>query len=186
LEPFSKTIAVYGSSGITQDSPAAEQAARAGRLLATARFKICNGGYMGVMEACSRGAREAGGVVIGVTCDDFQNRTPNPYLTEEVRTPDLPERIATLMRLADAYVILDGNIGTLAELFLAWNVVAMGWRKPILVVGKDLKKAVHDLQEHTEIGAKQLAMLNFVETVEDTVAFLQHYFHNHRPGTMGI
>ncbi|MFB3788194.1 MAG: LOG family protein [bacterium] len=182
MEPFSKTIAVYGSSGITQDSPAAEQAARAGRLLAAARFKICNGGYMGAMEACSRGAQEAGGMVIGVTCDEFQNRMPNPFLTEEVRTPDLPERISTLMRMADAYVILDGNIGTLAELFLAWNVVAMGWRKPILVVGEKLKNALYDLQQHTEIGGKQLAMLNFVDTVDTAVDFLQRYFHNHQPG----
>ncbi|HOJ60639.1 MAG TPA: LOG family protein [bacterium] len=178
LKPFSKTIAVYGSSGIPQDSPAAERAARLGRLLARARFKICNGGYMGVMEACSRGANEAGGVVIGVTCDGFQNRTPNPFLTEIVRTPDLPERIAVLMRLADGYIVLDGNIGTLAELFVAWNVVATGWKKPILVVGEDLKKALYEMQKSTEIGEKQLALLNFVDTADEAVEFLKAYFQD--------
>ncbi|RJP23110.1 MAG: hypothetical protein C4527_20810 [Candidatus Omnitrophota bacterium] len=117
MESFSKIIAVFGSSAITQDSPEAARAHRLGRLLAEASFTVCNGGYMGVMEACSRGASEAGGKVIGVTCETFSRRSPNPFLTEEIPCKDLLERIATLMRIADAYLVLDGNIGTLAELF---------------------------------------------------------------------
>lgn len=178
MDPFSKTVAVYGSSAISQDGPAAKNAERLGRLLAEAQLKICNGGYMGAMEACSRGAQEAGGQVIGVTCAAFSKRRPNPYLTEIMDTRDLPERITTLMRLADAYIILDGNIGTLAELFLAWNVAATGWNKPVLVVGDAMKKAVLGLQEHTEIGEKQLALLTFIPDVVQAADWLKRYFNS--------
>ncbi|MBN2327760.1 MAG: LOG family protein [Candidatus Omnitrophica bacterium] len=178
MDPFSKTVAVYGSSAISQNGAAAQNAERLGRLLAEAKMKICNGGYMGAMEACSRGAREAGGQVVGVICAAFSKRRPNPHLTEIIDTRDLPERITTLMRLADAYIVLDGNIGTMAELFLAWNVAATGWDKPVLVVGDSMKKAVFELQAHTEISEKQLAMLTFVDDVDRAVDCLKSYFNS--------
>jgi len=176
VEPFSKTVAVFGSSAISQESPEAHKAERIGRLLAEAKLRICNGGYRGAMEACSRGAREAEGQIVGVVCSAFSGRNPNPYLTERLETGSLLERIATLMNLADAYVVLDGNIGTLAELFLAWNLTATGSHKPILVVGDEMKQAIEGLQRHTEIHHEQLAMLTFINTVEETAAWLKRFF----------
>jgi len=174
--PSPKIIAVFGSSGIELDSEAAEQAFRLGYLLAKAGFAICNGGYTGVMEACSRGAAEAGGEVIGVTCSVFSRRDPNPYLTREIQTQDLPERIATLMRLADAYVVLDGSIGTLAELFLAWNLLVTGWSKPLLVVSENLRQALEELQPYIEIEEKHLQYLTFLPTIESAVDYLRQHF----------
>lgn len=176
MEPFSKTVAVFGSSAINQDSDAALEAERLGRRLAEAKLKICNGGYMGVMEACSRGARQANGRIAGVVCSAFSRRQPNPYLTEIVETRDLPDRIATLMRMADAYIVLDGNIGTLAELFVAWNVAAIGWNKPVLVVGEDMKQALYGLQPFTEIREEQLELLTFVKNAGMAVVWLERFF----------
>lgn len=176
MKPFSKTVAVFGSSAISQDSPEAQKAEELGRLLAEKKLRICNGGYRGAMEACSRGARQAGGQIVGVVCSAFSGRNPNPYLTEIIETNGLLDRIATLMRLADAYVVLDGNIGTIAELFLAWNLAATGGQKPILVVGDEMKQAIHGLQAHTEINQDQLDMLTFVNDVDETAAWLNRYF----------
>lgn len=162
-----KVIAVYGSSSITQDSDTAKAAERIGRLLVKAGYSTCNGGYMGVMEAASRGAKEAGGEVIGVTCRTFAKRTPNPYLTKEVETDDLPERISTLMRIADGYIVLDGSAGTLAELLLAWNLLVLGGTKPVIVVGEPLRKAVYAMAEHTEISDELIDMLIFVDDVDE-------------------
>ena len=174
-----KTIAVYGSSGISQESESAQRACRLGRLLAENGFRICNGGYTGVMEACSRGAREAGGHVTGVCCDTFITRSPNPYLTEIIQTRDLLERITTLMRLSDAYIVLDGNIGTLAELFLAWNLIAIGWTRPLIVVGADMRNALKALEPYTEIEEKKMRHITFAPTAEEAVHHLRKYFNGH-------
>ncbi len=171
-----QTIAVYGSSAITQDSDIAAQAERIGYQLASAGFRVSNGGYMGVMEACSRGARNAGGQVVGVTCALFRDRSPNTHLTEEIPTQDLNERIVTLMKISDAYVIMDGAIGTFAELFLAWNLVYMGWNKPIIVVGEPMRNAVLALQEHTEIDERQMKLIEFSPDVDDAVKRLRARF----------
>ncbi len=180
MEPFSKTIAVYGSSAISQDSHEAQQAEQLGKLLTEAQFKICNGGYTGVMEACSRGAHSVNGQITGVICAAFTKRSPNPYLTDTINTNDLIERITTLMRLADAYIVLDGSIGTMAELLLAWNLVVTGWDKPVLIVGDNMKQAVLALQEHTEIKQKQLDMLTMVDNIDDAAQWIENYFSNHK------
>ncbi len=171
-----RTVAVFGGSAVRADAPLAEEARELGRLLAAAGYRVCNGGYTGVMEAVSQGAQAAGGEVLGVTCAAFSERRPNPYLTGEIQAPDLLERIATLMRVADAYIVLDGNIGTLAELFLSWNLAATGGAKPIVVVGKKLRLALEQLREHTEIGESQLRHLTFVATVTAAAAFLEKHW----------
>ncbi len=176
MKAFTKTVAVFGSSGISQESEEAKRAYQLGKLLAESSFAVCNGGYMGAMEASSRGAYEAGGNVIGITCEVFSHRSPNPYLTEERREKDLLDRISTLMRLADAYVVLDGSIGTLAELFLAWNVVATGWRKPLLVVGEPMRNMLINLQQFTEIKEKHLVFLQFANNEEEAVEMLKEYY----------
>jgi len=128
------------------------------------------------MEAVSRGAAEAGGTVIGVTCAAFSSRAPNPYLTQAIETRDLLERIATLLRIADAYIVLDGNIGTLAEFFLSWNLLVTGWSKPLLIVGEKLRQALQALQTYTEIEEKQLRHLVFLPTGENAVEYLRRHF----------
>jgi uncharacterized protein (TIGR00725 family) len=110
-----KVVTLFGSSMIRPGDTDNEKAESLGRTLARAGYAICNGGYMGSMEASAQGAKEAGGEVIGVTCDLFSSRTACPYLTEEQRQPGLLERIGRLIELGDAYIVLGGGIGTLAE-----------------------------------------------------------------------
>jgi uncharacterized protein (TIGR00730 family) len=135
-----KTVTIFGSSLPGADSAAYAEARRLGGLLAQRGLVVCNGGYAGLMEASSRGAREAGGHTIGVTCSIWAS-PPNRWVAEEVRTRSFSERIITLIERGDAYVVLPGGTGTLAELALAWEMMnkstlsrTVGGRKPLLVM----------------------------------------------------
>src|SRR5215831_11569530 len=135
-----KTVTIFGSSLPGEDSAAYAEARRLGRLLAERGLVVCNGGYGGLMEASSRGAREAGGHTVGVTCSIWPS-PPNGWVAEEVRTYSFAERIMTLIERGDAYIVLPGGTGTLAELALAWEMMnksslsrTMGGRKPLLVM----------------------------------------------------
>ena len=59
-------VSVFGGQAAARDSAEYDQARRLGRLLAERGFALCNGGYGGVMEAASRGAKEAGGRTMAV------------------------------------------------------------------------------------------------------------------------
>ena len=55
------SVAVFGSSELRETDRAYQLAYRTGQALARAGFSVVTGGYGGVMEAASRGARDAGG-----------------------------------------------------------------------------------------------------------------------------
>lgn len=108
-----------------------------GRLLAKSGFDVCSGGYAGIMEAVSKGARSVGGKTIGITVQGWEN-IPNEYLDEEAKMPNLMERITELVTIADGYVILRGGTGTLVELSVTlelMNKSAMP-EKPLVLLGK--------------------------------------------------
>src|SRR2546430_10748460 len=123
------SVTVFGGSRVEPDSDEYLAAQQLGRALAERGFSVVTGGYNGVMEAVSRGAKEAGGHVIGGTVDviarNFE-RVPNAFLDQEVRTPALLERIDKLVELGAAYVVLPGGAGTPAELGIALNLRLLG------------------------------------------------------------
>ena len=64
-------ITVFGSARPRAGEADYEEARRLGGELARRGFQVCTGGYTGVMEAVSRGAKEAGGRTIAITSDIF-------------------------------------------------------------------------------------------------------------------
>jgi hypothetical protein len=135
-------VAVFGSSAIRPPSPAYDEAEELGRRLALAGADVMTGGYGGAMEACSRGAREAGGHVVGVTVEIFERRGPvNRWVEERVHTPDLFERLRYLIARADGFVAVSGSVGTLSEVLLTWTLLSVNARPraPLVLLGAPWK-----------------------------------------------
>ena len=61
-------ITIFGGTKPQPGDADYREAERLGSLLARAGHTVITGGYIGTMEAVSKGAAEAGGHVIGVTC----------------------------------------------------------------------------------------------------------------------
>jgi uncharacterized protein (TIGR00730 family) len=140
-----KTITIFGTANAEYGEPTYELAYETGKLLARAGFTIANGGYGGTMLAAAKGAAEAGGETIGVTCSAFKGSTANKYITREIVTKSLEERLDTLIKLGQAYVVLPGGTGTLLELAKVWELKNKGFikaDKPIILVGEFWKPLV--------------------------------------------
>jgi uncharacterized protein (TIGR00730 family) len=132
-------IAVFGSSTIAEDGERYREAEELGRLLAEGGADVVTGGYGGAMAACSRGASRAGAHVVGVTVELFERRGPaNPWVAERVHTRDLFERLRTITGRADGFVAVAGSVGTLAEVFLTWNLLMADARPlvPLVLMGR--------------------------------------------------
>ncbi len=159
--PLMKTVTIFGSSLPRPGSAAYSDALRLGELLAKAGFAVCNGGYGGLMEATARGAREAGGHTVGVTCTIWPPKA-NPWIAEEVQTRSFSERLMTLIERGDAYIVLPGGTGTLAELALAWEMMnksslspTVGGRKPLLVMAPYWQPVVDCLKQEAELASSE-------------------------------
>lgn len=143
-------ISVFGSARPQPGQPDYETAYNLGRLIGQGGHTLLTGGYMGTMEAASRGAAEAGGHVIGVTCEEIERWRPtgaNPWVGEEIRARTLVERIAILIRECDAAIALPGSAGTLAEISLFWNhlIIQAIPPKPLILVGAGWQNVFHTL-----------------------------------------
>jgi hypothetical protein len=171
---FAGTIAVFGSSRRDEESALYAEAYELGRLLSRAGYVVLSGGYHGSMGAVSRGAAEAGGYVIGVTCALFDPLPPNRWLTEEVKAADLLERLAIMMRRADGFVAVRGGIGTLSEVTLAWSLLqTRSFRgKPLILLGDDWQPVIGALRQHTDLGSSIAGLARVASTPTEAVAAL--------------
>jgi uncharacterized protein (TIGR00725 family) len=125
-------IAVIGSGTCEQESELAALAQDVGRGLAEAGAVLVCGGMGGVMEAASRGAAEAGGVVIGIVPGESL-ADANPHCTHVVATGIGHARNLAVVASGEAVVAVGGEWGTLSEIGFARRlgreVVALrSWR----------------------------------------------------------
>ncbi len=169
-----RTIAVFGSSRRDEQSDLYREAYTLGGVLARAGYAVLSGGYQGAMAAVSRGAAEAGGRVIGVTCAIFDPLPPNPWLTEEIKAPTLIDRLTIMLERADGFVGLRGGIGTLSEVTLAWSLLqTRSYAKPLVLLGAGWQPVVDAFLAHTDLGRSIAALAHVALTPADVLPVLE-------------
>jgi uncharacterized protein (TIGR00725 family) len=106
-------IAVIGGS--RPGRAALESALEVGRLIARAGAVLVCGGLGGVMEAACRGAREEGGLAVGILPGSSPHEA-NPWVDVPIATGLGYTRNALVVMNADAVIAVDGEYGTLSEI----------------------------------------------------------------------
>lgn len=174
-------VTIFGGSSPKPGEPAYEEAYRLGQLLGKDGHTILTGGYIGIMEAASRGAAEAGGHVIGVTCEEIEKWRPvgpNHYVMEQMRFPTLSDRLIALVFNCDAAVALPGGVGTLAEIAMYWNHLIIGAlpERPLILVGPGWRSTMRIFLETlgSYILTQDQSRLVYVDTVEQAYQELQN------------
>jgi uncharacterized protein (TIGR00730 family) len=165
-----KIISVFGTGKAKPDDTAYTLAAEIGKLLAQAGFTIANGGYGGTMLAVTKAATQAGGKTIGVTCSAFKRSSANEYISREIVTDSLDERLDTLIKLGQAYVVLPGSTGTLLELAKVWEFKNKGFLeadKPIILVGEFWKPLLALIAADDQDSCRCIHQADSPEQVKD-------------------
>jgi uncharacterized protein (TIGR00730 family) len=147
-----RIVTVFGSSRPRMGDADYDEARLLGAALAGHGFLVCSGGYGGVMEAVSRGAKEAGGRTLAVTAGVFRSRA-NAWIDEERAVDTWEERLFELIRAGDGYVACKGGTGTLVELAAVWEMLNKGFLtdKPFVVLG-DFWVPILDRVREVELG----------------------------------
>ena len=89
-----------------------------GRLIAQKGATLVTGGLEGVMEAASKGAKEAGGITVGIL-PGFSKEEANKYIDIPITTGLSHARNVIIARSADALIAVSGEYGTLSEIAIA-------------------------------------------------------------------
>ncbi len=169
-----KVISVFGSAAVEPGSPEYERAQRLGRLLAEAGFGVLTGGFGGAMEAACRGACEAGGRTVGATLPSW-GRPANRWVGEERPQRSYIERLALVTTDADGYVAVDGGVGTLTELALAWSLLETHTvpPRPLIALGGRWRRIMATLAGELIAPPEYLALITVVDTPEAAVEALR-------------
>lgn len=175
-----RRVTVFGSSLPRPEDPAYQEAQELGRLLGKMGYAVQTGGYKGTMEAVSRGASEAGGHVIGITCAEIEAWRPvqcNQWVIEERRFPSLRLRLFALVDDCDAAVALPGGPGTLTEIATLWNHLLTGAiaPRPLILVGPGWQTTFEaffqSLGQYVPDGQRK--WLSFAPSVQSAFEILQ-------------
>jgi uncharacterized protein (TIGR00725 family) len=120
-------IGVLGASAPSDELYAAAE--RIGELIANAGATLVCGGLGGVMEAASKGASKAGGLVVGVL-PGADPGDANEHVSVAVATDMGHARNTIIVRSSDAAIAVGGGYGTLSEIALAMKcgVPVVGYR----------------------------------------------------------
>lgn len=172
-------VTVFGGSSPIPGSQAYQEAYNLGKILASAGYSVLTGGYIGTMEAVSRGAAEAGGHVIGVTCSQIESWRPvkaNAWVQEEKRFDTLQDRLQELIQNCDAALALPGGPGTLTEIALTWNLMVIHAipKKPLILIGTGWKEVMNTFFQTLgdTIPNDQWEFLQFANDIDSACSLL--------------
>lgn len=115
-----KVATTFGGSGFSRGHPVYEESVQLGRSLAERGYVVRCGGYFGLMEGVAAGVSEVGGTCVGVTLATFGPKPANDYISMEERADDMFDRMRALIGRSSLFVVQQGALGTVAELFLVW------------------------------------------------------------------
>lgn len=168
-----RIVTIFGGSKCDANSDEYREAKDLGRRLAEAGFTICTGGYLGVMEAASRGAREAGGRVFGIVMNQFKSE-PNRYLTDKVATDHFYDRLQNLITRSVGFVAFRGGMGTVTEVSLVWNKLQTKVleRRPLVLVGECWRDVVDSWRAHLAVSDSDVSYLDFAENAAAALSII--------------
>src|SRR5206468_596383 len=190
-------VSMFGSARTKPGDPmyAAAETTAAG--LARAGYAVITGGGPGIMEACNKGAREAGGVSIGAGIELPHEQDMNGYLDLALDFRYFFVRKTMFVKYAEAFVVFPGGFGTLDEMFESLTLVQTGkiHRFPVVLYDSGYWAGLLEwLNERAvadgNLTAEELGLILVADTPEDVCRVVRECTsggcaHDHHPPLPG-
>jgi len=150
LRKLGPSVTVFGSSRIDEHHPDYAVAYEVGRLLGAAGYDVVTGGGPGVMEAASRGARDAGARSVGCAIKVSHTQPRNNHLDLRLDFEYFFVRKLMMVEYSRAFIFLPGGFGTVDEVFEVATLIQTGKlsSRPVVGVGEEYWSAIrHTIDE---------------------------------------
>ena len=149
-------IAIVGGGACSPEVRGA--AKRLGQIIASHGHVLICGGLGGVMEAACCGAREAGGLCVGILPGEKEEA--NSYIDVTIATGMGHARNVIIVKSADLVIALPGEMGTLSEMALA-----MKMNKPVISLNSWEICGAFQVEDPEEV-AELLDRIDLVQKVQ--------------------
>jgi uncharacterized protein (TIGR00730 family) len=154
LAQLGPAVSIFGSARTQEDDPMYQETVRTAKLLAEAGLVVITGGGPGIMEAGNRGAKEGGGVSVGLNIELPFEQGSNPYVEIPIDFHYFFVRKTMFVKYAQSFVIFPGGFGTLDELFEALTLIQTGkiYNFPVILFGSEYWSGLLDWLRNTMLA----------------------------------
>lgn len=176
-----KAVAVFAAGQQGVEEIYKEVAYEMGKLIAQEGFNMVSGGGFGLMEASCKGAKEAGGYVVGVCLQKLEEK--NEYLDKVYERIGIHSRQSTLITLSDAFIALPGGMGTLYEIAEIMELKKLGEEEsePVIVLNSygfydGLKMQLEKMRENEYVLNAFSNYIVFVNTPQEAINIIKSFY----------
>ncbi|WP_037935679.1 TIGR00730 family Rossman fold protein [Streptosporangium roseum] len=179
LAELPQAVTVFGSARSPADTPEYEMGVRIGRKLSEAGYAVITGGGPGCMEAANKGAREAGGVSVGLGIELPFEQHMNEYVDLGIEFRYFFVRKTMFVKYSCGFIALPGGFGTMDELFEALTLVQT--RKvtsfPVVLMGTAFWGGLLDWIKNTlmssgKISSADVDLVHLTDDVDEAVRII--------------
>lgn len=177
LSEVAPAVSIFGGARAKRSSPAYKLAREVARRIAERGVTVITGGGPGVMEAGNRGAKEGGGVSVGLNIDLPTEQEPNGYITRLLNFRYFFARKYMFLYHSLAFVIFPGGFGTLDELFESLTLIQTDRHPhfPVVLVDRSywsglLRWTKREVLGRGYIAARDFDLITVADTAEEIVA----------------
>ena len=159
LAQVGKAVSIFGSARTPSTDPYYERARQTTRLLAEAGYAIITGAGSGIMEAANRGAKEGGGLSLGLNIEIPMEQKSNAYVEKLLSFRYFFCRKVMFVKYAHAFIIFPGGFGTVDEFMESITLIQTqrASRFPVILVGGDYWKGLVQWMRETMAGTKKIS-----------------------------
>ena len=180
LSKIPAAVSIFGSTKTRPKDNDYQKAEETARRLVKEGYAIATGGGPGIMEAANKGAKEAGGISVGLNIDLPEEQEPNKYIGTYLNFRYFFVRKVMFVKYAVAFVIFPGGFGTLDELFEPLQLIQTQKIKPfpVILVGKEYWRGLLNwikevLLARGKISSHDLNLFHIAEEPEEIVSFIK-------------
>ena len=189
LEDVQSAVCVFGGSRAKRSSREYKLARRVGAAIAKRGVAVITGGGPGIMEAANRGAKEAGGISVGLNIDLPFEQKANDYITRLINFRYFFARKYMFLYHSLSFVIFPGGFGTMDELFESLTLIQTGRHPhfPVVLAGKHYWGGLLDwlkqqMLKDGYIAPQDLDLLRVADTAKEIVEAALVVSPNGEPG----
>lgn len=184
-------ISFFGSKGVPENHPYYKLAYDTAYLLSNKGYSVITGAGPGIMEASNRGARDAGGLSVGLNILIPEQQVSNPYVNYLMEFRYFFVRKVMFTKYSCAVVVFPGGYGTLDELFEALALIQTQRIKkvPVILVVSDFWKDLlgwlkERLIKEGTIEEKDFTLFNVVDTPEEVAGLIHNFYKRKKPAAI--
>jgi uncharacterized protein (TIGR00730 family) len=171
LAQVGKAVSIFGSARTSPQDTYYKKARETTKLLAEAGYAIITGAGPGIMEAANRGAKDGGGLSIGLNIEIPTEQQSNSYVEKLLSFRYFFCRKVMFVKYAHAFVIFPGGFGTVDEFLESITLIQTqrASRFPVILVGGDYWKGLIDWMKGTVLKAHNISQsdVDIFQVIDD-------------------